>query len=164
MKGRQGFRRPSHFPATQFLASPTHHQIVILSGAHTELSREKTLDGAESKDPDSPATEPNESTALPFVIPSAAKRSGATCGSLDQHPNQPEAPLVHREHFTGFSRPYGTTQTIPVLPRTDVLGYISGRPFGTGPRGKGGASILCEGANDSTPDGVHCSLNLPQAS
>jgi len=38
------------------------------------------------------------------------------------------------------------------------------RPFGTGPRGKDGASISCEGANDSTPDIVHCSLYLPQAS
>ena len=29
---------------------------------------------------------------------------------------------------------------------------LSGRPFGTGPLGKGGSSISREGANDSTPD------------
>jgi hypothetical protein len=70
------------------------------------------------------------------------------------------SPAGTAENSTGFSRPYGTTRSTLVLPRTDVLGY-SGRPFGTGPRGNVGASISFEGANDSTPNFAHSSLNLP---
>jgi hypothetical protein len=36
----------------------------------------------------------------PIVIPTGAKRSGGTCGSLDGHPTRPDAPLFIRSSLT----------------------------------------------------------------
>jgi hypothetical protein len=39
-----------------------------------------------------PASDPDGSTTLPFVIPTEAQRSGGICSSLNQHPIRMEAP------------------------------------------------------------------------